>query len=39
MFPDNAADPRQFRAALVIRAPGVRYQQLEHARVWVYPDE
>ena len=39
MFPDNAADPRQFRAALIIRAPGVRYQQLEHAQVWVYPDE
>jgi len=39
MFPDNAADPRQFRAALAIRAPSVHYQQLEHGRVWVHPDE
>jgi|YNPMSStandDraft_1061717.scaffolds.fasta_scaffold02283_3 L-ascorbate 6-phosphate lactonase len=39
MFPDNAADPRQFRAALLVRAPAVRYHALEHGRVWVYPDE
>jgi L-ascorbate 6-phosphate lactonase len=25
MFPDNAIDPRQFRAALKLRAPEVRY--------------
>lgn len=37
LFTDNAADPRQFRAALAVRAPGVRYQQLEHGSVWVYP--
>ena len=30
MFPDNAADPRQFRAALRYRVPEVRYEELVH---------
>src|SRR5947207_3152864 len=30
MFPDNSADPRQFRAALKLRAPGVRYLAPAH---------
>ncbi|MGC8792494.1 MAG: MBL fold metallo-hydrolase [Bryobacteraceae bacterium] len=38
LFPDNSADPRQFRAALMVRASGVRYQELEHGEVWVYPE-
>jgi len=36
MFPDNAADPRQFRASLKLRAPGVSYQQLRHGEPWVF---
>ncbi len=36
MFPDNAADPRQFRAALKLRAPDVRYVQPEHGKPLVY---
>jgi L-ascorbate 6-phosphate lactonase len=36
MFPDNAADPAQFRACLALRAPEVRYQQLEHGKVWMF---
>lgn len=39
MFPDNAADPRQFRAALAVRAPRVRYGELRHGEVWVYPPQ
>jgi len=39
VFPDNAADPRQFRAALTVRAPGVRYAELQHGQPWVYPGE
>jgi L-ascorbate 6-phosphate lactonase len=36
MFPDNSADPRQFRAAMQFRAPGVGYQQLDYATPFVY---
>ncbi len=36
MFPDNACDPRQFRAALSLRAPGVQYLAPVHGRVLVY---
>lgn len=36
MFPDNAADPAQFRASLAMQAPGVQYHQLEHGRMWLY---
>ena len=36
LFADNAADPRQFRAALLARAPGVRYVELEHGQAWVF---
>ena len=37
MFPDNAVDPGQFRASLALRAPEVRYQPLEHGKVWLFP--
>lgn len=36
MFPDNAADPRQFRAALRVKAPGVAYQELRHGEPWIF---
>ena len=36
MFPDNAVDPRMFRASLMLRAPGVAYQQLEHGQPFVF---
>lgn len=36
MFPDNAADPAQFRASLAMRAPGVRYVRLEHGKAFVF---
>ncbi len=36
MFPDNAVDPKQFRASLQLRAKGVRYQELQHGRVLVF---
>jgi L-ascorbate 6-phosphate lactonase len=36
MFPDNAADPGQFRASLTLRAPEVRYQQLEHGKLFLF---
>jgi L-ascorbate 6-phosphate lactonase len=36
MFPDNAVDPKQFRASLQMRAPGVRYQELSHGKVFVF---
>jgi L-ascorbate 6-phosphate lactonase len=35
MFPDNAADPRLFQAALKLRAPGVGYQELRHGEPFV----
>lgn len=38
LFPDNAADPRQFRAALAVRAPQVRYRELEYGKLWIYPE-
>ncbi len=36
MFPDNAADPKQFEAALKVAAPGVTYQELTHGRAFVF---
>ena len=36
MFPDNAADPAQFRAALTLGAPEVRYQLLQHGQAWLF---
>ena len=36
MFPDNAADPAQFRASLRMRAPEVRYQELQHGKAFVF---
>jgi L-ascorbate 6-phosphate lactonase len=36
MFPDNAADPRQFHACLRARAPEVRYVQLEYVKPFVF---
>lgn len=35
MFPDNAADPQQFRASLHLVAPDVKYEQLEHAVAFI----
>ena len=32
MFPDNSVDPQQFRASLGLKAPGVRYTELEHGK-------
>ena len=37
MFPDNSLDPQQFRAALHLRAPDVRYQELEHGKPLLFP--
>jgi L-ascorbate 6-phosphate lactonase len=36
MFPDNAVDPKQFRASLRLNAPSVGYQELEHGQVFVF---
>jgi L-ascorbate 6-phosphate lactonase len=36
MFPDNAVDPRQFRASLKLSAPEVGYQELEHGKPFVF---
>jgi len=36
MFPDNSIDPGQFRAALGINAPEVRYQQLEYGKPFLF---
>ena len=36
MFPDNAADPQLFRAALRYKAPAVRYEQLEYVKPFVF---
>ena len=36
MFADNAADPRQFRSALKLRAPDVQYLAPQHGQVLVY---
>ena len=35
MFPDNSADPEQFRATLAIRAPESKYQKLVHGQPFV----
>jgi L-ascorbate 6-phosphate lactonase len=37
MFPDNSVDPKQFRAAMQLRAPDVAYQQLGYGTPLVYP--
>ncbi|MBS1871617.1 MAG: MBL fold metallo-hydrolase [Acidobacteria bacterium] len=39
MFPDNSADPRQFRASLGLKAPGVRYQELRHGEPFVFSSD
>ncbi|MDX2152869.1 MAG: MBL fold metallo-hydrolase [Bryobacteraceae bacterium] len=39
MFPDNAVDPRQFRASLALNAPAVRYQELRHGAAFVFGTE
>ena len=36
MFPDNSADPAQFRACLGYKAPQVRYEQLEYVKPFVF---
>ena len=36
MFPDNAADPQLFRAALRFKDPDVRCQQLEYMKPFVF---
>jgi L-ascorbate 6-phosphate lactonase len=36
MFPDNQADPRQFRASLAINAPDVRYIELKHGEPFLF---
>lgn len=36
MFRDNAVDPRQFRASLLLRAEGVAYQQLQHGMPYLF---
>jgi L-ascorbate 6-phosphate lactonase len=39
MFADNSVDPKQFRASLILRAPGVGYQELEYATPFVFSAE
>ncbi len=39
MFRDNAVDPKQFRASLSLRAPGVRYVELAHGEPLVFSTE
>jgi L-ascorbate 6-phosphate lactonase len=36
MFPDNSVSPRQFEAALKVKAPEVAYQQLQHGKPFLY---
>ncbi len=36
MFPDNAVDPRQFRASLKLKAEGVAYQELVHGEPFLF---
>ncbi|MGH9664260.1 MAG: MBL fold metallo-hydrolase [Bryobacteraceae bacterium] len=36
MFPDNAVDPAQFRASLLLRAPGVQYRELNHGQPFLF---
>lgn len=39
MFPDNAVDPKQFRASMSLRAPDVHYQEMEHGKPFVFSRE
>lgn len=39
LFPDNSLDPRQFEAALLYAAPGVRYLELQHGQPLVFRKE
>ncbi len=39
LFADNAADPKQFRSALLVAAPEVKYQELTHGKVFVFSKE
>lgn len=36
MFPDNHVDPKQFRASMTQKAPGVHYHELVHHEPWVF---
>lgn len=36
MFADNAVDPKQFRASLKLKADGVAYQELQHAKAFLF---
>ena len=36
MFPDNAVDPKQFRASLKLQAPETHYQELEHGKPFIF---
>ena len=36
MFPDNSVDPKQFSASLKLRAPDVRYQEMQYATPLVF---
>ena len=39
MFADNSVDPKQFRASLILRAPGVAYQELKHGSRFEFSTE
>jgi len=39
MFPDNAADPKQFQAALRVKAPDVGYRELTHGEMFLFHRE
>ena len=39
MFADNSVDPKQFRASLILRAPGVAYQELTHGSRFEFSTE
>jgi L-ascorbate 6-phosphate lactonase len=36
MFPDNSVDPKQLRAAMTLKAPGVAYHEMRHGEPWVF---
>jgi len=36
MFPDNGVDPKQFRSAMMVKAPDVIYQELEHGKAFLF---
>ncbi len=36
MFADNMVDPKQFRASLLLRAPGVGYQELSYGKPFLF---